>query len=250
MDAAAPAPLAGSIPACAGEPCPNADAECATGVYPRVCGGTTEEHNRIVFDRGLSPRVRGNPRTLMPPLTITGSIPACAGEPHRPHHRQHGKRVYPRVCGGTRRRLRRQQPGCGLSPRVRGNPGRRRLCGKAGRSIPACAGEPLLRPARPGIWTVYPRVCGGTRRSPRPATASAGLSPRVRGNHCSGWWSIASWRSIPACAGEPSASKRLTRRRWVYPRVCGGTLRRPSLPAGAGGLSPRVPGLSHMERFA
>ena len=31
-------------------------------------------------------------------------------------------------------------------------------------------------------------------------------------------------RSIPACAGEPYAGIRLSGRRGVYPRVCGGTL--------------------------
>ena len=50
----------------------------------------------------------------------------------------------------------------GLSPRVRGNPmpvlGGLTLRG----SIPACAGEPWLRPKQDSLGKVYPRVCGGT----------------------------------------------------------------------------------------
>ena len=51
-----------SIPACAGEPFADSKAERKKEVYPRVCGGTAVKP--IVFDgaRGLSPRVRGNPR--------------------------------------------------------------------------------------------------------------------------------------------------------------------------------------------
>ena len=33
-------PSAGSIPACAGEPRAPSSIPCASGVYPRVCGGT------------------------------------------------------------------------------------------------------------------------------------------------------------------------------------------------------------------
>ena len=71
-------------------------------VYPRVCGGTAGGTPVKVFDTGLSPRVRGNRRHPQPahrayPVyprvcggtphrestipSITGSIPACAGEP-------------------------------------------------------------------------------------------------------------------------------------------------------------------------
>ena len=61
-----PAGIAGgrlwSIPACAGEPLIAVAQALAQGVYPRVCGGTratTGCHHTL---KGLSPRVRGNPR--------------------------------------------------------------------------------------------------------------------------------------------------------------------------------------------
>ena len=49
-------------------------------------------------------------------------------------------------------------------------------------------------------------------------------------------------RSIPACAGEPNDLRERHPLRAVYPRVCGGTLRRERRSAGRWGLSPRVRG--------
>ena len=50
----------------------------------------------------------------------------------------------------------------GLSPRVRGNPNGELVVVERVRSIPACAGEPILSHPSGWCWTVYPRVCGGT----------------------------------------------------------------------------------------
>ena len=77
---------------------------------------------------------------------LTGSIPACAGEPARSKPSVTTEsRVYPRVCGGalnacTRVRLRKT---VGLSPRVRGSRARMHLLSES------CQRR------------VYPRVCGG-----------------------------------------------------------------------------------------
>ena len=51
-------------------------------------------------------------------------------------------KVYPRVCGGTARRLTAWTSLAGLSPRVRGNLYPRLMSRVERRSIPACAGEP------------------------------------------------------------------------------------------------------------
>ena len=50
----------------------------------------------------------------------------------------------------------------GLSPRARGNLVRFRSHFHSCGSIPACAGEPILRPLMNTLWRVYPRVRGGT----------------------------------------------------------------------------------------
>ena len=52
----------GSIPACAGEPPLRGAAPAGGWVYPRVCGGTSISPSFPVDNRGLSPRVRGNPQ--------------------------------------------------------------------------------------------------------------------------------------------------------------------------------------------
>ena len=56
-------------------------------------------------------------------------------------------------------------------------------------------------------------------------------------------------RSIPACAGEPSAPGCRLRGSRVYPRVCGGTRHRGRMVGRVAGLSPRVRGnLRERER--
>ena len=132
----------GSIPACAGEPRSHAARSPCPRVYPRVCGGT--QRVRLVRRQveGLSPRVRGNQKMCASAAAMTGSIPACAGEPSAASPRRSCRRVYPRVCGGTRLGDGDRRFDEGLSPRVRGNPCRAGPAGRWRRSIPACAGEP------------------------------------------------------------------------------------------------------------
>jgi len=91
----------GPIPARAGEPPTGSDRRCATWAYPRACGGTQLWGAWRRWARGLSPRVRGNPKNssltrcglgLSPRVRgnlnsgngapgIQGPIPARAGEP-------------------------------------------------------------------------------------------------------------------------------------------------------------------------
>ena len=131
-----------SIPACAGEPTWHPFSGGRYKVYPRVCGGTRSAARTGRSERGLSPRVRGNPRRGRKTPAATRSIPACAGEPPGIPGTRIRQRVYPRVCGGTSSSSRCRPQCCGLSPRVRGNlmQGDDYRDGK--RSIPACAGEP------------------------------------------------------------------------------------------------------------
>ena len=140
--------LGGSIPACAGEPLELDSVQVVMGVYPRVCGGTGNARSRRPAHRGLSPRVRGNPKTTPCPTPAARSIPACAGEPlrHTPH--PSFRQVYPRVCGGTTFSCPTVLPRLGLSPRVRGNPLDVDLHALPPGSIPACAGEPCPAPAK------------------------------------------------------------------------------------------------------
>ena len=192
--------------------------------------------------------MRGNLVREVPHHLPPGSIPACAGEPSTDTAYRPCCTVYPRVCGGTSRPSASVHAGSGLSPRVRGNLGTDSPHHVYRRSIPACAGEPDHGSQCIHAAGVYPRVCGGTGRNLFTSTASAGLSPRVRGNPLDGSRTTDVNRSIPACAGEPSPARPSLDTAGVYPRVCGGTFafaRRPPAPAG---LSPRVRG-NHVDSY-
>ena len=90
--------------------------------------------------------------------------------------------------------------------------------------------------------TVYPRVCGGTVGKYLPFNSIVGLSPRVRGNPPLYASRSKDNRSIPACAGEPHSNPKWAMVEWVYPRVCGGTIRFRCPVCKVEGLSPRVRG--------
>ncbi len=91
----------GSIPACAGEPSRALTSTRRSAVYPRVCGGTANGDFADADDKGLSPRVRGNPAAGHGGGHAARSIPACAGEPITARGVIQAQQVYPRVCGGT-----------------------------------------------------------------------------------------------------------------------------------------------------
>ncbi len=90
--------------------------------------------------------------------------------------------------------------------------------------------------------TVYPRVRGGTIRRRGGKGDGWGLSPRARGNLVQGACKTPLFRSIPACAGEPTQSSIARRLNGVYPRVRGGTCIRTTHRFHREGLSPRARG--------
>ena len=152
----------GSIPAYAGEPHIYRHASRHQLVYPRVCGGTLDDHYRCGKIHGLSPRMRGNLAGYVQRHWQPRSIPAYAGEPQECVGDRVGCRVYPRVCGGTLESTVTPGTHAGLSPRMRGNPALPAPVRAGRRSIPAYAGEPPPLPMTPCWPPVYPRVCGGT----------------------------------------------------------------------------------------
>ena len=151
-----------SIPACAGEPHASHVTIAVSRVYPRVCGGTKTAPEILPPMSGLSPRVRGNRRLCGQRGETDRSIPACAGEPLGVDAGLGDEQVYPRVCGGTAAPIDAPKSAQGLSPRVRGNQLMVASATAAGRSIPACAGEPVNGHSSLSFAWVYPRVCGGT----------------------------------------------------------------------------------------
>ena len=131
-----------SIPAPAGEPYACFLHGHSVMVYPRACGGTLLPTNAKSIRHGLSPRLRGNPSISPCRLSVSGSIPAPAGEPQPRLRLQNWRRVYPRACGGTSYSTSHYAAATGLSPRLRGNLFVKRPTTIYYRSIPAPAGEP------------------------------------------------------------------------------------------------------------
>ena len=207
-----------------------------------MCGGTPAFWRRTAMRIGLSPRVRGNPAAVAQCRLRNRSIPACAGEPVYRLRNRRLSPVYPRVCGGTLSPSEPPRGPVGLSPRVRGNPSEPPPGPVLRRSIPACAGEPLICHLPNRHHRVYPRVCGGTRQQRATRMRPWGLSPRVRGNRRTANTPRCRNRSIPACAGEPDTLIYQTPGGEVYPRVCGGTLYHKESGYKYRGLSPRVRG--------
>ena len=213
----------GSIPASAGEPANLPTTTGVDAVYPRECGGTTENVDFGGRGHGLSPRVRGNHQGSHYRAEGDGSIPASAGEPGRCCASRAARRVYPRECGGTAGVVEEALVDDGLSPRVRGNHRRRRASAAARGSIPASAGEPHRDRSVAGGSQVYPRECGGTIFAGRVTPLAEGLSPRVRGNLSRRLMRAPAPGSIPASAGEPPRAIGPSAPAGVYPRECGGT---------------------------
>ena len=232
----------GSIPACAGKPPGIGESTGSLKVYPRVCGEAAESVRVCGVDCGLSPRVRGSLGELVGCLDGLWSIPACAGKPLHAYILTYRARVYPRVCGEASVHLLSDSPFPGLSPRVRGS--RPTIATRLvdAWSIPACAGKPTR--GHPSRWKgrVYPRVCGEASVAGMLRSVEPGLSPRVRGSLIVDGPEAGTVRSIPACAGKPSARTCWATCDGVYPRVCGEAS--PWAPRGSAttGLSPRVRG--------
>ena len=198
-----PGHLNRSIPARAGEPVPDTARDQCDRVYPRACGGTSVAATSSWTWTGLSPRVRGNRSAEHPLHRCPGSIPARAGEPAIHIGPSSPPGVYPRACGGTQMFEADTIDLTGLSPRVRGNLVLGHVHHVVPGSIPARAGEPGDLGVQHGPRRVYPRACGGTRRSGCTTRPSPGLSPRVRGNRTPAHHCGERNRSIPARAGEP-----------------------------------------------
>ena len=215
----------GSIPACAGEPPTSARCCGRIGVDPRVCGGAVAAATWRLLRGGRSPRVRGSQVGHSGLHVRIGSIPACAGEPGQGAPRGRPSGVDPRVCGGASIPTMKDTPAKGRSPRVRGSQVLRHADAGLQGSIPACAGEPRAEPRWLGEVGVDPRVCGGAALTALTSERARGRSPRVRGSHKWVYPIFRDMRSIPACAGEPSARRAGCSDQKVDPRVCGGASR-------------------------
>ena len=147
-----------------------------------MCGGATVNPVPGSGNNGRSPCVRGSLKIRVPPVTVPRSIPVCAGEPFFVSFSCSRMTVDPRVCGGALPLTYQRVRLWGRSPCVRGSRRNRCAAGAPGRSIPVCAGEPLLSVTLVTGAGVDPRVCGGADGLLVAAADLDGRSPCVRGS--------------------------------------------------------------------
>ena len=133
-------------------------------------------------------------------------------------------------------------PPGGSSPLVRGKrviPWRRE---NAVRIIPACAGQTCWSfPAGVRIPD-HPRLCGANRAPAQMPLAQLGSSPLVRGKRKNLVNGGASFRIIPACAGQTYRFLVPLGPNTDHPRLCGANLREATACALPVGSSPLVRG--------
>ena len=231
-----------SIPASAGEP-PSRIAPCGwRRVHPRERGGAALAERTAPGEKGPSPRARGSPPPTAPRGPSSRSIPASAGEPSVRDDNDGDRGVHPRERGGALTTWVRGRVPRGPSPRARGSLRARQRARERTGSIPASAGEPTRRGSRTGAPRVHPRERGGARSPWWGWRRGRGPSPRARGSRTPRRASSVPERSIPASAGEPSASHVETYLRRVHPRERGGASRLRQGRRWRKGPSPRARG--------
>ena len=178
---------------------------------------------RVTIVIGLSPHARGNRQQLQMAEPGEGSIPARAGQPHARVSETPEAEVYPRTRGATVLWRIIFVLLEGLSPHARGNHCQHGQRLRGGRSIPARAGQPLVKSTRHMCRMVYLRTRGATHIMPWPIIHTGGLSPHARGNPVYVCQRLRHCRSIPARAGQPGLSLRGPTLKRVYPRTRGAT---------------------------
>ena len=215
------APIAGIIPAYAGNTRSCSSAPTRARDHPRVCGEHDSEGYQRSRRQGSSPRMRGTRHRLLSRWWNVGIIPAYAGNTQSTITASERWRDHPRVCGEHRSHSLPKVFAMGSSPRMRGTLMiGRRFIDCAG-IIPAYAGNTVHSACgMPPSWD-HPRVCGEHQRRTDETIRYRGSSPRMRGTlrwlrHEYGVYGI-----IPAYAGNTRHTLPRAARRGDHPRVCG-----------------------------
>ena len=149
--------------------------------HPRACGANYRASPQTNHRNGSSPRVRGKlPVTWFLPLELR-IIPARAGQTTARGLSCKGRPDHPRACGANDEPRADWPDSCGSSPRVRGKRSDARLRVRAGRIIPARAGQTQGVRAAVAPIPDHPRACGANGRRLHVDVVHLGSSPRVRG---------------------------------------------------------------------
>ncbi len=202
-----------SIPARAGETesIPLFHSPCR--VNPRACGGDFWFERDLIAEWGQSPRVRGRPiaaekiaerhnqvifsRRVAAYAYSTARLDVCMKfvDSFLVHHCY----LLPFESNVVNNS---QKIKSSSQEEIINTPFARKRNPRAGRSIPARAGETFTGSDSPTAVWVNPRACGGDPFPTGPLDPFCGQSPRVRGRHLCDNRRASRNRSIPARAGE------------------------------------------------
>ncbi len=209
------------IPAWAGNTLAWCLASGATPVHPRVGGEHRANIDVASPYLGSSPRGRGTLFEFGQCQQGGRFIPAWAGNTRMWTRKASGSAVHPRVGGEHCLFVSLNLLPIGSSPRGRGTPVRLPESTRAGRFIPAWAGNTQPRPVQGFGRPVHPRVGGEHRLTMPQCQPQPGSSPRGRGTQPLRWPVWQASRFIPAWAGNTDHKRGNVEDGAVHPRVGG-----------------------------
>ena len=209
------------IPAHAG----NSDCGVVTGiptsVHPRACGEQRYSRLGRIDSGGSSPRMRGTGAGQGAGGFGDRFIPAHAGNRAGSRWGRWGRPVHPRACGEQADIGDIEHCAAGSSPRMRGTATAWSASLRAGRFIPAHAGNSSVMSIRISTAPVHPRACGEQVTTAVRLNATSGSSPRMRGTGTRPQSRQLRIRFIPAHAGNRWPYTGECPKNSVHPRACG-----------------------------
>ena len=230
------------IPACAG------NGPCRSGrwkiepVHPRLRGERSVSYFWAGMGSGSSPLARGTDLAPGHGHLRHRFIPACAGNGSTSLDLPGTRAVHPRLRGERAAELGPEVAGVGSSPLARGTgPASARFV-RAGRFIPACAGNGTGICSSRKSLSVHPRLRGERFAVHARSSAAGGSSPLARGTGRCTEGSPRGSRFIPACAGNGTIVKPEHGKLPVHPRLRGERRPRPTRPRLRSGSSPLARG--------
>ena len=214
-------------------------------------GENTRPERQAHLPRGTSPRARGKHNFHEVKISYLGNIPACAGKTPAPAALALSAEEHPRVRGENIMCDAEHVHSGGTSPRARGKHFGMRNRDTDCRNIPACAGKTLIFPPSGVCVKEHPRVRG--ENCPLYTTIALwfGTSPRARGKHATRKPVRVRVRNIPACAGKTGHKRNRVQAAGEHPRVRGENIVASPADPRANGTSPRARGkrpLDHGQR--
>ena len=191
---------------------------------------------------GSSPQTRGMRDDLHLQAVLLRFIPACAGNACASAGGCRRTPVHPRICGEHLAQRDGMDTAYGSSPHTRGTQRRRHKLPRAGRFIPAYAGNAQCSVFRSIEGAVHPRIRGERSSNNNNFFNGDGSSPHTRGTRGAAGEEPGQPRFIPAYAGNAAGRESRACPRTVHPRIRGERMFSMSISCTTSGSSPHTRG--------